>query len=124
MVCDSLVLSYLYHPRLPGGHSLEAYGERFKQHKEGLDISFDAFSPALLGRCRSDVSLNVRVLNALRNKMVEVGFSEKSCYLEHMQADVIRRQKVNGWYFDIPGAESLMANLRMQESPTIGARTE
>ena len=29
-VVDTLVLSYMYNPRMPGGHSLEAWGERMK----------------------------------------------------------------------------------------------
>ena len=114
-VIDTLVLSWLYNPRLPGGHSLESYGERFKEPKAGLGVSFDGFSPLLLYRCISDVNLTARLFNTLRLKMLAVGFSEKSCWLEHQQAEIIRKQQENGWFFDVQNATCLQAGLRQRE---------
>lgn len=119
-IIDTLVLSHLYHPNMPGGHSLEAYGIRFGSAKAGLDVSFEAYSQELLDRCVQDVELTARLYATLCKKMLKVGFSENSCRLEHRSAEIIRVQRLNGWYFDIPGATSLMADLRQKERQTQG----
>lgn len=109
-IVDTLVLSYLYNPRMPGGHSVEAYGERFGEAKD-LFHDFTQFSPQLLERCAQDVKIQKRIFLSLTRKMRDVGFSEQSCLLEHRVAVIIARQKKRGFYFDIPGAFALQARL-------------
>lgn len=113
-IVDTLVLSYLYHPQMPGGHSLEAYGIRLKYPK-GDFHEFDHFSPEMVAYCWTDVALGCRVYRALVAKMSRVGFSERSCALEHKVRIIIDKQQANGWFFDIPGAERLYATLRDME---------
>jgi DNA polymerase I-like protein with 3'-5' exonuclease and polymerase domains len=113
---DTLVLSFLYHPQMPGGHSLEAWGERFKQPKEGLDVSFARYSPELLSRCASDVELTARLFLEITKRMRSVGYSERSVKLEHDIRRVIDKQEQNGFYFNIKGAEQLYSTLRVRES--------
>lgn len=114
-VIDTLVLSYLYHPQMPGGHSVEAYGERFGipkvQHNE-----WDRYTPAMLERCRQDTKIGLRIFLSLSRKMRERGFSEKSCWIEHEFADIIRRQQQNGFYFDTGAAKELYSKLRDNET--------
>jgi hypothetical protein len=115
-ILDTLVLSYLYHPRLPGGHSLESYGERLGIKKEGVGIEdFTRYTPALLERCVSDARINFKLLEILTRKMRHVGFSEKSCYLEHRIRHVIDKQQRNGFHFDTGAAKSLYASLRTRQ---------
>ena len=109
-VIDTLVLSYLYHPKMPGGHSLEAYGERFGFAKD-LFNDFSQFSPKLLARCEVDTELNLKVFLRLTEKMRAVGFSEKSCELEHQVREIIDRQQKRGYDFDVPNANILLAKL-------------
>lgn len=99
LVLDTLVLSFLYSPHLDGGHGLGAYGERFGLPK--LDHEdWMQFSAEMLARCRRDVQINVRVLLALRQKMLEIGFSELSCEIEHAARMCVNEQEDTGFKFD------------------------
>lgn len=109
-IIDTLVLSWLYWPKMPGGHSLEVYGERFGFAKD-LFNDFTQFSIELENRCIVDTELNLKVYNALRTKMRKVGFSEKSCAIEHKIRHIINLQQERGFYFDIPRAHGLLAKL-------------
>jgi hypothetical protein len=108
---DTLILSYLYHPQAPAGHSLDAWGERLGIPKVQHD-EWDRYTPAMLHRCQTDVKITKAVFLALTRKMRERGFSERSCWIEHHFADVIRRQKENGFRFDTSGARELYGRLR------------
>lgn len=119
---DTLVLSILYHPKMPGGHSLEAYGERFGYPKVKHD-DWSQFTPAMLKRCEVDVELNVKLFRALTKKMRAVGFSEKSCELEHEFRLVINEQQQNGFKFDEQSATVLLGRLgATRETLTRGIR--
>lgn len=113
-VVDTLVLSYLYHPHLPGGHSLEAWGERFKYPKGNFD-DWTKFSDEMLKYCQQDVRITVRVFKALRERMLRIGFSELSCWIEHKIRLVIDKQERRGFCFDVPQAEKLRDDLRALE---------
>lgn len=110
-IVDTLVLSYLYDPRMPGGHSLEAWGDRMKFPKIQHD-DWSEYSPAMLERCIGDVRLNLRVFTALTERMRRRGFSERSCQIEHEIRVVCNKQEAYGFWFDIDGAEKLYARLR------------
>ena len=112
---DTLILSYLYDPHLPGGHSLEAWGERLKDAK-GKFNDWSQYSPEMDKYCRQDVRLGKKVAKALWLRMRRMGFSELSCEIEHQIREVIDEQQNNGWYFDIPGAQSLVGQLRSEQS--------
>ena len=109
-VIDTLVLSILYHPKMPGGHSLEAYGERFGYPKVKND-EWMHWHPLILERCETDVEINRKLFVALTRKMRTQGFSEKSCELEHKFRVVINEQQNNGFRFDVPGANILRGRL-------------
>lgn len=111
---DTLVLSILYWPKMPGGHSLEAYGERMGFEKDLFD-DFSRFSEKLLSRCVIDVALNLRLFTVLTGKMRKVGFSEKSCWLEHRIRVIINEQQQNGFKFDEQAATALLGRLRQTE---------
>lgn len=113
-VIDTLVLSYLYNPQMPGGHSLESYGIRLKFPK-GKFNDFSEFSTEMLDYCRQDVALGIRVFLALRSKLQAQGFSERSIALEHRIRIVIDRQQANGFYFDIRAAQELYRRLREEQ---------
>lgn len=114
-VIDTLVLSYLYDPRMLGGHSLAAWGERMKFPKlEHEDWS--QYSPEMLERCRQDVRLTKRVFLALTRRMAARGFSEKSCKIEHDIRVVVDKQERNGFHFDIQGAEQLYERVSAEQA--------
>jgi len=108
---DTLVLSYLFDPGIVGGHSLEAWGQRFKDPK-GSFSDFSAYSPEMDKYCQQDVRLGKKVAKALWTRMKRYGFSELSCEIEHEIRIVLDEQQDNGWYFDIAGAQALSSELR------------
>lgn len=119
-IVDSLVLSYLYHPYLPGGHSVAAYGERFGIPKIDHE-DWSHFSPQMMARCRRDVELQVMIYKGLCERMNQIGFSEKSCEIEHRIRHVIDKQERRGFHFNKDGASSLIGDisnrLRSLEGP-------
>ena len=110
-VIDTMILSYLYHPRMPGGHSLEAWGERLKFPK-GDFHDWSHYSPEMLVYCVNDVELTILVYFALRKRMLSRGYSNASIDLEHRVAVIIAQQQRNGWFFDVHGANTLLGRIR------------
>jgi len=113
-VVDTLVLSYLYNPGLDG-HALADYGERFGIAKVEHE-DWSQFSPHMMERCRGDVLLTKRVFLALREKMNAVGFSERSCEIEHGIREVVDWQQRAGFYMDVEGVMNFYNDLRAQEA--------
>jgi DNA polymerase I-like protein with 3'-5' exonuclease and polymerase domains len=66
--------------------------------------------------CQQDVRLGKKVAKALWSRMRRMGFSELSCEIEHKIREVVDEQQRNGWYFDIPGAQSLVSKLRAEQA--------
>jgi len=116
-IVDTLILSYLYNPRLAGGHGLDDWAVRLRlpQQKDYFD-DFSKFSEELLARCSTDVDINLEVFLRLTAKMRDIGYSEESCGIEHEFRAIINRQQRNGFFFDIPGANTLLGQLRHRES--------
>lgn len=112
---DTLILSYLYDPSMFGGHSLAAWGERFKDPKGDWN-DWSRYSPEMGRYCIQDVRLGKKVAKALWVRMLRMGFSELSCEIEHEIREVIDEQQTNGWYFDIPGAQALVSLLRNEQA--------
>lgn len=114
-VVDTLVLSYLYHPRMPGGHSLGAWGERLGLAKLDHD-DWSQYSPEMHTYCERDVRLTLQVFLKLTRRMRAKGFSEKSCTIEHEIRVVVDKQERNGFWFDIQGADALLARVREEQN--------
>ena len=114
-IVDSLVLSYLYDPALVGGHSLEAWGNRLGDPKGDFN-DWSKYSPEMDSYCQQDVRLGKKVAKALWARMRRMGYSELSCEIEHQIREVVDEQQRNGWYFDIPGAQSLSSQLRSEQA--------
>ena len=109
-IVDTMVLSYLFDPYIPGGHSLDAWGKRLKCGK--IDFNdWSGFSKEMLIYCQQDVRLTTKVYKALRNKMKGMGYSELSCEIEHKVRYVTDFQQRKGVYFDIDFAERLLDDL-------------
>lgn len=118
-IVDTLVLSYLYDPRMKGGHSLEAWGDRFNYPKLAHS-DWSKYSPEMLERCKQDVRLNKKMFLAITARMRSRGFSEWSCQIEHNIKLVTDKQERNGFYFDIEAAEQLRAVFRIDTGDICG----
>jgi len=108
---DTLVLSTLYNPSLDGGHSLGAWGERLGVPK--IDFSdWTRYTPEMLTYCQQDVRLTTEFYRRLSKVLLKIGFSEKTCDIQHKITYIIERQRKNGFYFDQLKALKLYALLR------------
>ena len=73
LVLDTLILSRLLNPDLIGGHSIEAWGERFGVPKP-VHEDWSKYSPEMLHRCSVDTDINHRLLYHL---MKEANLTEE-----------------------------------------------
>lgn len=113
-IVDTMVLSYLYNPHLKGGHSLRAWGDRFKFPK-GDHSDWSKFTPEMLEYCERDVRVTTKLFLKLSERMRRIGYSEESCKLEHEIREVIDEQKRVGFWFDKRAAEKLRDGLRKKQ---------
>lgn len=123
-IIDTLVLSYLYNPYPQDslGHSLGAYGKRLSFPKV-VHEDWSRFSPEMLHRCRTDVELTEKTYLALAQRMRSLGYSEKSCSIEHLFAGIISEQTRNGFWFDVDRAKGLLSDLR-QLQPSLSEQIQ
>lgn len=118
-VLDTLVVSRLLYYNRPGGHSLQAWGERYgiqKEHSDLLDKDFETFSEAMIERCISDVRINVAVLKGFMRFLKDPEW-QHSIWLEHFVQGVCQDMKTHGFRFDTDAAQRLYDEVlgRVQE---------
>jgi DNA polymerase-1 len=111
---DTFVLSMLYSPSIAGGHSLEAWGTRLGFPKTEFN-DWSRLSDEMVAYCLNDCRVNVRLFSRLAERMVSVGFSERSCEIEHKAWAIIQRQRKNGFQLDTVKAHVLYAEIRELE---------
>ncbi len=102
---DTLLMSRTQRPsrRIPEGsgggpHSVESWGIRLGIGKE-LDIVWDSYSPALLGRCKQDVEIQFRILRGLLEEGQGEGWKEAHI-LNAKLFSLLQRQEEYGWLVD------------------------
>lgn len=64
---DTLIVSRFLYPERPGGHSLEAWGERLGYPKQ-VHTDFSQYTPKMGHYCENDVVVNVKVLEELEKE--------------------------------------------------------
>ena len=108
-VIDTLVMSRLFNPAREGGHSLEKWGYRLGLAK-GQQPDFKVYSEEMLKYCIQDVKVNKKLFTALQRE--GMGFSKESVNIEHYVADILTKQKENGFKFDLKQAMFLTSELQ------------
>lgn len=102
---DTLVLSRLWNPELENGHSLEAWGDRFKIQKS-LFNDFSQWSQELQDRCVIDVELTEKLYSFLMEELKD--WQQDCIELEHDVATILSEQERTGWLFDDRAASDLV----------------
>lgn len=110
-IIDTFVLSMLYHPSLPGGHSLEAWAKRVGMEKIEFN-DWSKYSEEMGTYCLQDTRITAEVFLRLVKRMREIGFTEIGCSIEHRAWAIIRQQRRNGFAFDVKRAGALFAEIR------------
>ncbi len=113
-IIDTLVLCMIYHPSLPGGHSLGAWGERIGINKDDFN-DWTHLSEEMIVYCRKDVKVTAELFRRITRVLNKIGFSELTCYIQHNITSILHRQQVNGFYFDGPRAIAFYQQLRKRE---------
>lgn len=113
-ILDTMLMSMLYSPSLEGGHSLGAWGNRLRFPK-GDFHDFSHLSDEMLEYCLQDARLCRRVYIELVRRMLRSKFSEQGIELEHKAWQLIKKQKDNGFHFNIKEAHVLYSRLRQLE---------
>ena len=112
-VTDTLLLSQLLYPEIEGGHSLEAWGERFKSPKQD-HTDFTTYSPEMLEYCKQDVEITHKLVKYIGSHMY--GCSTEAIQLEHTVRAIIDQQEVNGFMLDEKKASMLVAKFMDETS--------
>jgi DNA polymerase-1 len=113
-IVDTFVLSMLYHPTLPGGHSLAEWAKRVGMEKIEFD-DFSAYSEDMARYCLQDARICAETFRRLAARMRQVGFTEVGCSIEHRAWQIIRQQRRNGFAFDVKRAGRLFAEIRAKQ---------
>lgn len=109
-VIDTLILSRLLHFAIPGGHGLEAWGERFGISKK-MDVVFDEYNEDIVERCVGDVEINERLYRFLNGKILENKDFKRAVEVEHKMAFICNWMRNDGFPFDIGKAREIYTEL-------------
>lgn len=116
---DTLVLSTLYNPSIPDGHSLDSWGTRIGFPK-GVFNDWSHLSEEMIVYCRQDVKVTAELFRRITKVLNKIGFSERSCYIQHHITTILERQHKNGFEFDAERAMVLYQQLRRREEELMG----
>lgn len=111
---DTLILATLYNPAMSGGHSLAAWGRRFKLYK-GEFNDWSHLSDEMIEYCHQDVTVTKELFLRLVAVMIKLGFSERSCEIQHKFMHILAQQQKNGFAFDYPRAHAFYVELKQRE---------
>ena len=103
---DTMVMSQLYKPRLDGGHSLAAWGDRLGFEK-GDHSDWSKMSDEMLEYCIRDTKVTTKLYKYLVNS----NLSEDAKELEYQTKKHCSLQEKTGWFFDIKGAIDLLVEI-------------
>ncbi len=108
---DSMLLSMIYNPSLPQGHSLDSWATRVGLEK-GNFKEFRYYSEAMLHYCQQDVEILYRMFLRLTERMRNEQFTNQGLEIEHRAWNIIRKQQSNGFSFNVVEARKLFTYLR------------
>lgn len=108
-VIDTLVVSQLLNYNIPGGHSLEAWGDRLKFPKTKFS-NFSQYSPEMVEYCKQDVRVASKLFKLFK-PYIESPDWRKSLRLEHDTAWLCSELSDNGFGFDYDTAQKLHSEI-------------
>ena len=107
-IFDTLVFSRLLWQSRPGGHSLEAWGQRLKCPK-GNFSEFEHFSEEMVSYCEQDTLLNLKLYEHLMTKFP--GFENAYKVEHHIQWEAYDQIRTNGFLIDVDSLLTLRDEL-------------
>jgi DNA polymerase I len=110
-IIDSLLLSMVYNPSLPKGHSLDSWATRVGLTKFDFK-DFRYLTDEMIEYCRQDVEILYRLFLRLTERMRNEKFTNEGLEIEHRAWNIIRKQQNNGFSFNVVEARKLFSYLR------------
>jgi len=104
-VMDTLVISRLLNAGVPGGHSLEAIGERLGYHKISFS-DFSQYSKEMEEYCIRDTLVTLKFFKSIEQYLYSSQWKD-SLRLEHEIAFICEEMKANGFHFNFKEAQKL-----------------
>lgn len=123
---DTLIVSRLLKPDLPGGHSLESWGDRLNFKKTDYKAEYLKRNPdgyyegkewdepdmvLLVAYCKRDTAVTARLLKHLEKQLESQKFVGECVTLEHEVAEIIAEQIRNGVLIDQKALSLLRAEV-------------
>ena len=108
-----------YPKNLIGSHGLKAWGHRLGNYKGDFEYSAERFanwSVEMQEYCEQDCDLNLEFYKFIMSKNP----SPESIKLEHDFAAIIKMQEVQGFNFDVDGANKLLSKLQVRQAELEG----
>lgn len=121
-VLDTVVLSRLQWVGRPDGHSLEAWGTRFKLPKIEHD-DFSQYSDEMLSYCVRDVLLTERLYLYLIDQLSHDTWQD-AIRIEHRTQWLARSMTEHGFYFDIDEAELMLEEVTIRSRELYNAMVD
>lgn len=114
---DTLVLSYLWYPQNPAGHSLDAWAKVLDPASPKLAFNdWSQYSKEMLDYCIQDVQITTRLFKHLCDVMTARRYSNQSAWIEHHTRAIVDEQQRRGFFFDVAAATALRDQLRQRET--------
>jgi DNA polymerase-1 len=116
-IVDTLLYSQILDYKRFGerGHSLKIWGEAFGFPKQPFE-DFTQFSEEMLGYCRNDVDLGVKVYKRLMEEYaISHELTKKYLENEHYAARWVSMGNMHGWPFDKEAAQKLFDGLHAKK---------
>lgn len=114
-VIDTFVLSQLYNPSNPGGHSLANLARGVGLTKSEFN-DFSRYTEEMGEYCKQDVLCGKAIYLDFVRRFTSLKWPEESVRLEHQAWALIEKQRDNGFFIDVPRANQLLATIRQEEN--------
>jgi len=118
-VLDTLILSRMMYgdnpPTRDQSHSLMAWGEYLGEAKIDYQGSWDSYSDEMGKYCLQDVKVTDKIWDHFASQSYMIQYS-RAVRMEHVVADMIKRQVEAGFGFDVEKAEALEMELLIEKS--------
>jgi len=106
---DTLVCSRLFNANAPGGHSLDAWGQRLKSPKI-LFKDFSKLSLEMIHYCKQDIEVSLKIYLKFLPYLSSNQWTA-ALRLEHDMAQICEEMHKTGFHFDLAKATAIAAGL-------------
>jgi len=110
---DTFIMSSLFEPDRPGGHSVEQYAIEFGGEQKVYNEDWSQYSDTMKARNMSDVRIQAKIWDKLKGEKESWDWS-KSLALEYRIAEIHAQQVIAGVQFDIDKAYELADNICLE----------